>query len=86
MPREQLRVSIEQLRKEIDSDDSLTPDQVEDITEALEEIEAAVDGDGGAEDSVFDKLRAAEDRFEDSHPNPTLAVGAVANALSKLGI
>jgi hypothetical protein len=32
------------------------------------------------------KLREAEAHFEESHPNLTIAVGAVADALAKLGI
>ena len=89
MPRAQLRETIERLRREIDAGESLDAGQMHLLSEALEEIEVLLESDDAVpveDSSIVAKLRAAEAHFEESHPNLTLAVGAVAHALSKLGI
>ncbi len=89
MPRAKLRETIEQLRHEIDSGASLDAGQMDLLSEALEEVEVLLESDDAASDDdgpIIAKLRAAEAHFEETHPNLTLAVGAVASALSKLGI
>ena len=89
MPREKLRETVKQLRNEIETEASLGRDQVHDLGEALSEIEAMLDpdvDDSADHSSILAKLREAEAHFEESHPNLTILVGAVATALSKLGI
>lgn len=89
MPRTKLQETVHQLRHEIEAGEPLRPEHRELLSDALSEIEAllaAEDGDEPADASIADRLREASDNFEDTHPNLTLAVGAVADALSKMGI
>ena len=77
------------LRREIETGSPMGPDQMQALSEVLGEIESLLDSETPtpqAGDSIRVKLREAETQFEQSHPNLTYAVGAVADALSKLGI
>lgn len=89
MPRTELRETVERLHREIDAGTPLRPEQRELLGEVLGEIATLLESDDAAPaegTSIIAKLRDAEARFEQSHPNLTYAVGAVADALSKLGI
>ena len=87
MPREALRETVTRLHREIDAGAPLSAEQRERLSSALSEVEAVLAAEGGSgESSLLARLREAEAEFEQSHPNLTLAVGAVADALSKLGI
>jgi hypothetical protein len=88
MPREKLRDTLKQLKTEIDAGAALGPEQRSVLSDALSEIETLLESEEDAPDSspLVAKLREAEAHFEESHPNLTIAVGAVADALSKLGI
>jgi len=89
MPREKLRDTVKQLKNEIDRGAPLGPDQRNVLSDALSEIETLLESED-VEDpdssTLVAKLREAEAHFEESHPNLTIAVGAVADALAKLGI
>lgn len=89
MPRTELRETVERLHREIDAGTPLGDEQRQLLSEVLAEIEALLasdEADAPENPSIVAKLREAEGRFEQSHPNLTYAVGAVADALSKLGI
>ena len=87
MPREKLRDTLKQLKTEIDAGVALGPEQRGVLSDALSEIETLLESEDESDSSpLVAKLREAEAHFEESHPNLTIAVGAVADALSKLGI
>lgn len=88
MPRETLRENIRELREQLASGQPLTPEQRASLDEALDEIEPLLDpeSESKAHDTLADSLREIADRFEDTHVDLTLAVGRVADALSRLGI
>ena len=86
MPREKLKDTVKQLKSEIDAGAALGPEQRHVLSDALSEIETLLeseDADAPDASSLIAKLREAEAHFEESHPNLTIAVGAVADALAK---
>ena len=89
MPREELLDMVQRLRREIDSDAPVGPEQLAHLREALEEIETLLQSQEAVpaqHESILARLREAEGRFERTHPNFAEAVRAVTDALSKLGI
>lgn len=87
MSRTHLRETVGRLRQEIGAGEPLGPDQLDDLREALDEIESFLEsGEASGDASVGDKLRTVEAGFEGSHPTLTSALRAVVNALSRLGI
>jgi hypothetical protein len=59
-----------------------------DLRSTMREIQEALKDDSGDSDSgsIVSGLRAAVDRFEESHPRLTEVIGRVADALADLGI
>jgi len=89
VPRTELRETVARLRSEIESGGSPDPHQIQLLSEALDEIDGLLESEDAAsslDSPLIAKLNAAEAHFEETHPKLTLAVGAVAHALSKLGI
>ena len=67
----------------------LTAEQRGALDGLLDEVETLLDESAEAEpdpDSLAERIREAGVNFEESHPNLTAAVGAVADALARLGI
>jgi len=88
MPREALRKNIHELREQLASGQPLTPEQRRSLDAALDEIEPLIDPESESDehDTLADRLRELASHFEDTHVDLTLAVGRVADALSRLGI
>ena len=89
MPRRALQQSLEQLRDELSRADTLPESERLRLEALVTDVIRTAEGEEGAssgEPSLSERLQEATERFEDSHPNVTLAIGAVADALSRLGI
>ncbi len=88
-PRRALNDGLERLRAELASNASLSAAERERIEALLRDVIArseGVDGDDDEPQTLSERLHEAREHFEESHPNLTLAIGAVADALSRLGI
>lgn len=102
MPRQQLRESIRHLREELASGDPLSRDERERLERVLGEVSNVLAGEGAGEGAGepaesdeseeswsgldLDDLSSLVDRFEDTHPNLSVVLGRIADALSQLGI
>jgi len=87
--RHELSRNLERLHAELSASEDLTPRErslletlAADIASLLEDAEASEH----EPQTLADRLRDATSEFEESHPNLTFAIGAVADALSRLGI
>jgi hypothetical protein len=98
VPRQQLRESIRHLREELASGDPLSRDERERLERVLGEVSNVLAAEGAGESDEpdeseeswggldLDDLSSLVDRFEDTHPNLSVVLGRIADALSQLGI
>lgn len=87
MPRRTLNESLERLRSELARAHSLPDAERARLESLLAEVSRAAEGEAeDEEESLADRLHEFTERFEEEHPKLTLAVGAVADSLSRLGI
>jgi len=89
MPRRKLNQSLERLKSELSDAEALPDSERQRLETLVGDVIRAAEGEadeGHEGDSISDRLQEARERFEESHPNVTLAIGAVADALSRLGI
>jgi hypothetical protein len=87
MPERALQSKVKELHEAVAAGKPLSESQREALDRVLDEVETllAEEGDDDAE-SLAERVREAGIQFEESHPNLTAAIGAVADALSRLGI
>lgn len=88
---EQLKNTVTELRRELADGEPIDDEHRRALEAALGEIlplleDAADEADDRDHGSVVDTLQSVAERLEDSHPQLTLALGAVADQLSRLGI
>jgi hypothetical protein len=88
MPRRALNETVRGLRSELASGAPLSAEQRAALDTLLREIEPLLAEDAADDEHgpLVTRLRNASEGFEESHPNLTLAVGAVADALSRMGL
>ncbi len=89
MSPESLRARVKDVHETLERGEPLTPEQRARLDAVLEEVEGRLEAerpDSDEEDSLVERVREAGLQFEESHPNLTAAVGAVADALARLGI
>jgi hypothetical protein len=77
---------LEQLRAELAASRSLSPAERERLERLIADVRAHVEHDHHEPQTLADRLQDATSQFEESHPRLTLAIGAVAEALARLGI
>jgi hypothetical protein len=77
---------LEQLRRELAASASLSAADRERLEQLIADVHEHVDREEIEPQSLADRLQDATSEFEETHPRLTLAIGAVADALSKLGI
>ncbi|MGI9591985.1 MAG: DUF4404 family protein [Myxococcota bacterium] len=82
----ELREDLEKLRRELHEGPELDGKTRELLAGLAEEIEQVIERSGGAEHTLGERLRAATERFEESHPSLTAVVGRLADMLSNVGI
>jgi Domain of unknown function (DUF4404) len=85
---QRLRADLERLRRELAEGPRLDPESRRLLEDLDREIEDVLESDpgGGADSGLIDRLRAARDRFETSHPNLTELIGGIADLLANMGI
>lgn len=88
MPREQLRQRVEQLRDELSSGEPLDASELELLEQTLTDVAGLLDGEGAGatQHGLVDALRTYAQRVEETHPKLTLAIGAVADSLARVGL
>jgi hypothetical protein len=88
MPREQLRDTVERLREELSSGEPLDAGERDVLEHTLAEVAGLLDGDmeQGQHHGLVDALHGYAQRFEETHPKLTLAIGAVADSLARVGL
>jgi hypothetical protein len=77
---------LDQLRSELAASSSLSAADRERLEQLIADVHEHVDREEPEPQSLADRLQDATSEFEESHPRLTFAIGAVADALSKLGI
>jgi len=77
---------LDQLRAELTASASLSAAERERLERLIADVREHVALERPAPQSLADRLSDATTQFEETHPRLTLAIGAVAEALSRLGI
>jgi hypothetical protein len=77
---------LDQLRAELAASASLSADERKRLERLIADVSTHVEQERSEPHSLADRLQEATSQFEETHPRLTLAIGAVAEALSKLGI
>lgn len=87
-PRRELSRNLERLHAELSASEDISPRERELLETLASDIEKVLDDEQASEhpDTLAGRLRELTADFEKSHPNLTFAIGAVADALSRLGI
>jgi ElaB/YqjD/DUF883 family membrane-anchored ribosome-binding protein len=85
-PRRDLSDTLDELRAQLAASASISPAERERLETLLRDVRDHVDHERHEPQSLADRLQEATEHFEESHPNLTMAIGAVAEALSRLGI
>ncbi len=83
--RRALNESLDQLRGELASS-SLSAAERERLERLIGDVREHVEQERHEPQSLADRLQEATAHLEQTHPRLTLAIGAVADALSRLGI
>jgi Domain of unknown function (DUF4404) len=77
---------LEQLRRELAASSSLSPADRERLEQLIADVHDHHESDQHEPQSLADSLQDAMSHFEATHPRLTLAIGAVAEALARIGI
>jgi len=84
--RRALSEQLEHLRRELAASTSLSAAERLRLEQLIADVRDHAERDDHEPQSLADRLQDATSEFEESHPRLTFAIGAVADALSKLGI
>ena len=77
---------LEQLRAELERTDAVDEGSRELLRAVDADIHGVLERSGERPESMTERLRETVERFEDTHPALTEAVGRVLDALAKMGI
>lgn len=89
MPPERTRSlhdTLLELQQQLAGSDRLDPALREELRAAMEEIRSRIDAGEEADHPLVERLRELMLRFDAAHPSLAEAIGAVANALARIGI
>jgi hypothetical protein len=88
MGEQDLRQMLEQLHTELQRADTIDAGSRELLRSVLDDIQDVLERKqvGTQPESIVERLREAVGTFEKTHPTLTNAIGAVADALAKMGI
>jgi hypothetical protein len=90
MPETRLRNRLEELQRTLEEPDAVDAESRQLLGELVDDIQAllarAPEDREDSDPSLLHRLAELTERFEESHPALTAAVGRVANALANLGI
>jgi ElaB/YqjD/DUF883 family membrane-anchored ribosome-binding protein len=84
--RRALSERLDQLRRELAASASLSGSDRQRLEQLIADVRDHVEREEHEPHSLADRLQDATSEFEETHPRLTFAIGAVADALSKLGI
>jgi len=84
--RRALNERLDQLRAELATSSSLSAAERERLERLIGDVREHVEQEQHEPQSLADRLQEATAHLEETHPRLTLAIGAVADALSRLGI
>jgi hypothetical protein len=84
--RRTLLERLEQLQSELSASTPLSRSERERLQKLISDVRAHADVECDEPQTLVDRLQEATAQFEQTHPRLTLAIGAVAEALSRLGI
>jgi ElaB/YqjD/DUF883 family membrane-anchored ribosome-binding protein len=85
-PQRALSERLEQLSRELASSASLSAADRERLEQLIADVRDHLELEQHEPQTLADRLQDATSEFEKTHPRLTLAIGAVAEALSRLGI
>ena len=77
---------LEQLRSELAASPSLSAAERARLERLIADVREHIDLERHEPHSLADRLQEATSHLEQTHPRLTLAIGAVAEALARLGI
>jgi hypothetical protein len=77
---------LDQLRRELAASASLAPEDRKRLEQLIADVRDHIELERHEPHSLADRLQDATSHFEETHPRLTLAIGAVAEALARLGI
>jgi cell division septum initiation protein DivIVA len=84
---EKLRQTVKELEEELAGVESFNDETRQMLQEAVAEIQTVLTNEGeSAPESVIERLRAAEQEFQASHPTLSGIVARMIDALGQLGI
>ena len=90
MERRRLQAELASLHDELSRSRSVDPESRELLVALAHDIEALLERseprDADEELPLVERLRAATERFEESHPALTEAIGRIADQLARMGI
>jgi ElaB/YqjD/DUF883 family membrane-anchored ribosome-binding protein len=84
--RRALSERLDQLRSELAASASLSAADRARLEQLIADVRDHIDDERHEPESLADRLQDATSHFEETHPRLTLAIGAVAEALARLGI
>jgi ElaB/YqjD/DUF883 family membrane-anchored ribosome-binding protein len=84
--RRALNERLDQLRTELAASSSLSAADRKRLERLIGEVREHIEQERHEPQSLADRLQDATAHLEETHPRLTIAIGAVAEALSRLGI
>jgi len=87
-PRRVLNERLEELRAQLAASTSMAPAERARLEKLLADVRQHAEGEDAREEphTLAERLHDVKAHFEESHPNLTLAIGAVADALARIGV
>ncbi|MBA1274722.1 DUF4404 family protein [Stutzerimonas azotifigens] len=89
MPRQELRVQLEELRSQLAQDTPMSEEERASLEALTQDIELRLANEEAApvaDDSLVDGVNLAVERFEVSHPNTAMTLRNIMQSLVSMGI
>lgn len=84
--REELESTIDHLRQQLESADSMDDAELQELRNALEELTSTLDHQDVNSAGLAQTLHEKTEAFEESHPILVQTIGRIADMLSQMGI
>ncbi|MDY1045386.1 DUF4404 family protein [Pseudomonas coleopterorum] len=87
MPARELQEQLDELREQLDKNQTLSVEEREDMRSLMEQIKARMELENAtADNSVADNVNLAVERFEVDHPGVAGALRNIVQTLGNIGI
>ena len=86
MSDQELTDALEAVHAQLADADHLDPSDVEKLRETMNEIQGILRREGEEAESLSERVSHSAQRFEESHPVLTDALGRIADILQQMGI